>query len=68
MVQSLTLGTLALLFLLVGHYQYQFDEYHDDEEEEDEEVMTIEDDFRITAADYNHEFHNMQMPESDGKL
>lgn len=51
-----------------GHYQYQFDEYHDDEEEEDEEVMTIEDDFRITAADYNHEFHNMQMPESDDEI
>ena len=47
----------------LGQYRYDFDQLENAQID-----VPITDEFRITAADYNHDFHNLETPTTSGKI
>ena len=47
----------------LGQYRYDFDQLENAQID-----VPITDEFRITAADYNHDFHNLETPTTSGKF
>ena len=52
----------------LGQYDRDFEAINNQMLNEQEEDTPITDEFRITALDYNHDFHNFETPNTNGSF
>ena len=52
---------------VLGQYDRDFEAINNQMVNEQEEDIPITDEFRITALDYNHDFHNFETPNTNGE-